>query len=147
MSSVFSLLVPMQSAPFPSSPGIALPKYEMVPKRNHGKPRELSAVNRIAWMYKCIALQRGAGEQTPPFKRGFALMGASSDGAISMLENATNILPFRRNSLREPPFCAQCRAPMKIDRCEPDFKKSSSMVITYRCAECSLLERQRACND
>ena len=56
-------------------------------------------------------------------------------------QNATNVLPFRRNSLREPPLCAQCRAPMKIDRCEPDFENSISMVVTYRCPECSLLER------
>ena len=59
-------------------------------------------------------------------------------------QNAINVLPFSRNSLREPPFCAQCRAPMKIDRCEPDFENSGSMVVTYRCAECSLMERDGA---
>jgi hypothetical protein len=58
-------------------------------------------------------------------------------------ENATNILPFRRDRLRDHPFCAQCRAPMTIDRCEPDFETSISLVATYRCANCGLLERRR----
>ena len=61
-------------------------------------------------------------------------------------QNATNVLPFRRNSLREPPLCAQCRAPMKIDRCEPVFGNSTSMMVTYRCAECRLLERAQIQN-
>jgi hypothetical protein len=56
-------------------------------------------------------------------------------------ENVTNILPFRRDQLRDHPLCAQCRLPMTIDRCEPGFEKSISMVVTYRCAECGLLER------
>jgi hypothetical protein len=65
-------------------------------------------------------------------------------GPIAMSEeNATNILPFRRDRLRDHPFCAQCRAPMTIDRCEPDLESSISLVATYRCAECSLLERRR----
>jgi hypothetical protein len=84
-----------------------------------------------------------AGKSRP--SSGVLLGGNSAIGHPMPLENeaqnATNILPFRRNSLREPRFCAQCRAPMKIDRCEPNFENSTSMLVTYRCAECSLLER------
>ena len=58
-------------------------------------------------------------------------------------QNATNILPFGRNRSGDHPLCAQCRAPMTIDRCEPDFENSISLVATYRCAECGLLERRR----
>jgi hypothetical protein len=39
------------------------------------------------------------------------------------------------------PLCAQCRSPMTITLCEPDFKNSS--VVTYRCPECGLLDRAR----
>ena len=39
------------------------------------------------------------------------------------------------------PLCAQCRSPMTIALCEPDFKNSS--VATYRCPECGLLDRAR----
>jgi hypothetical protein len=37
------------------------------------------------------------------------------------------------------PLCAQCRSPMTIVLCEPDFV--NSIVATYRCAECGLLDR------
>jgi hypothetical protein len=37
------------------------------------------------------------------------------------------------------PLCAQCRGPMIIVVCEPDFE--NSMMATYRCAECGLLDR------
>ena len=57
------------------------------------------------------------------------------------VEDASNTPPFRRKRLRDYPLCAQCRAPMTTDRCEPDFEKSISVVVTYRCAECGLLER------
>jgi hypothetical protein len=33
-----------------------------------------------------------------------------------------------------------CRAPMAVDRCEPHFKESS-LVATYRCLACGLLDR------
>ena len=58
-------------------------------------------------------------------------------------QNTADILPFRRYPLRDHPPCAQCRVPMTIDRCEPDFEKSISMVVTYRCAECGLIEQAR----
>jgi hypothetical protein len=57
------------------------------------------------------------------------------------VEDASNTPPSRRKRLRAYPLCAQCRAPMTTDRCEPDFEKSISVVVTYRCAECGLLER------
>ena len=38
---------------------------------------------------------------------------------------------------------AQCHAAMSLIRDEPDFKNPSSIVATYRCAECGLLERAR----
>jgi RNase P subunit RPR2 len=59
------------------------------------------------------------------------------------VESATNILPLRRNRLRDRPLCAQCRVLMEIDRCELDFENSISMVVSYRCEECGLLERAR----
>ena len=37
------------------------------------------------------------------------------------------------------PLCAQCRSPMTIVLCEPDFH--NFIVATYRCAECGLLDR------
>jgi hypothetical protein len=58
-------------------------------------------------------------------------------------QNTADILLFRRNRLRDHPSCAQCRVPMTIDRCEPDFEKPISMVVTYRCAECGLIEQAR----
>jgi hypothetical protein len=49
---------------------------------------------------------------------GVLLGGNSAIGHPMPLEdqaqNATNILPVRRNSLREPLSCAQCRTPMKL---------------------------------
>ena len=56
-------------------------------------------------------------------------------------QDTANILPFRRDR-GDHPRCAQCRAPMTISRGEPDFEKSISMVVTYRCANCGLLERR-----
>jgi hypothetical protein len=38
------------------------------------------------------------------------------------------------------PLCAQCRAPMTVDRCEPHFK-GASLVATYRCLACGLRDR------
>jgi len=47
-------------------------------------------------------------------------------------------LSFRENKLRAP-LCAQCRSTMTVALCEPDF--ADSIVATYRCAECGLLDR------
>jgi hypothetical protein len=37
------------------------------------------------------------------------------------------------------PLCAQCRKSMVLAICEPDFH--DSMVATYRCQECGLMDR------
>ena len=37
------------------------------------------------------------------------------------------------------PLCAQCRSPMTIVLCEPDFH--NFIVATYRFGECGLLDR------
>jgi hypothetical protein len=58
-------------------------------------------------------------------------------------QNNTNILPFRRHRLRNRPLCAQCRVLMEIDRCELDFENCISMVATYQCEKCGLLERMQ----
>lgn len=47
-------------------------------------------------------------------------------------------LSFRENKLRAP-LCAQCRSPMTVVLCEPEF--NNFIVATYRCAECGLLDR------
>jgi hypothetical protein len=51
-------------------------------------------------------------------------------------QNGTSAVPRGRLGA---PLCAQCRDPMIIVICEPDFEKS--MMATYRCAECCLLDR------
>jgi ATP dependent DNA ligase domain len=59
---------------FPCSQRIALPKYEVVPRRNHGKPRELSALN-LPCLDEAAALNGGEpGEQTPPPQAGFCFL-------------------------------------------------------------------------
>lgn len=56
--------------------------------------------------------------------------------------DATGVIPFYRTKSYAP-LCAQCHAAMSLIRGEPDFKNPSSIVATYRCAECGLLERAR----
>ena len=56
----------------------------------------------------------------------------------SPVRQSQNTLSFHRDKLCAP-LCAQCRSPMTIVLCEPDFV--NSMVATYRCAECGLLDR------
>jgi hypothetical protein len=53
--------------------------------------------------------------------------------------NAPNVLRFRRRT--RVPLCAQCRVPMAVVRGEPDLRNSAELVVTYRCAECGLLDR------
>ena len=38
-------------------------------------------------------------------------------------------------------MCVPCRVPMTIERCETGLRESILMVVTYRYAECGLLER------
>ena len=56
----------------------------------------------------------------------------------SPVRQSQNTLSFHRDKLCAP-LCAQCRSPMTIVLCEPDFV--NSIVATYRCAECGLLDR------
>ena len=58
--------------------------------------------------------------------------------AVEKRQTQGTRLVFRENRLRAP-LCAQCRSPMTIVLCEPDFV--NSIVATYRCAECGLLDR------
>jgi hypothetical protein len=51
-----------------------------------------------------------------------------------------NTLSFRWGKIRAP-RCAQCRSSMVVARCEPDF--DNSMMATYRCTDCGLLDRAR----
>jgi hypothetical protein len=39
------------------------------------------------------------------------------------------------------PLCAQCHAPMVLDRVEPSSKISDTTVV-FRCAECALAEHK-----
>ena len=39
------------------------------------------------------------------------------------------------------PSCVQCRSPMTLALCEPDFENPTLMLATYRCAKCGLRER------
>ena len=41
------------------------------------------------------------------------------------------------------PSCVQCRSPMTLALCEPDFENPALMLATYRCAKCGLRERAK----
>ena len=41
------------------------------------------------------------------------------------------------------PSCVQCRSPMTLALCEPDFENPTLMLATYRCAKCGLRERAK----
>src|SRR4051794_13197886 len=51
--------------------------------------------------------------------------------------SAEKVLHRHRGTMS--PLCAQCRKSMILVICEPDFH--NSMVATYRCQECGLLDR------
>ena len=51
--------------------------------------------------------------------------------------SAEKVLSRHRGTMS--PLCAQCRKSMVLVICEPDFH--NSMVATYRCQECGLLDR------
>jgi hypothetical protein len=64
-------------------------------------------------------------------------------GAAKNLKPEQNALSVACDELGSP-LCAQCRSPMIVVLFEPDFE--NSIVATYRCAECGLLDRaQLAC--
>jgi hypothetical protein len=41
------------------------------------------------------------------------------------------------------PSCVQCRSPMTLAVCEPDFENPTLMLATYRCTKCGLRERAK----
>ena len=51
--------------------------------------------------------------------------------------SAEKVLSRHRGTMS--PLCAQCRKSMVLVICEPDFH--DSIVATYRCEECGLLDR------
>ena len=76
-----------------------------------------------------------------PPSNGCPMLSSSPDGPREA-RNAARLSSFRREELCAP-SCAQCHASMAVIRGEPDFENPSSIVVTYRCAECGLLERAR----
>jgi hypothetical protein len=58
----------------------------------------------------------------------------------SQRKHADYVVQFRREQERAP-LCAQCGIPMSIVRGEPE-SDVSVMRVTYRCAQCGLLERK-----
>ena len=91
-----------------------------------------------------LRFQAGIGERE---HRPFAFYGTKvarpelTYGGRTMdspVRQSQNTLSFHRDKLCAP-LCAQCRSPMTIVLCEPDFV--NSIVATYRCAECGLLDR------
>jgi hypothetical protein len=53
----------------------------------------------------------------------------------SQNDETPNVLPF--------PQRAQCHTAMAIVRAEPDLADPSTIITTYRCPECGLLERRQ----
>ncbi len=41
------------------------------------------------------------------------------------------------------PSCVQCRSPMTVALCEPDFKNPALMLATYQCSACGLRDREQ----
>ena len=62
-----------------------------------------------------------------------------SNGTVmgTLPSSAEKVLSRHRGTMS--PLCAQCRKSMVLVICEPDFH--DSMVATYRCEECGLLDR------
>ena len=59
----------------------------------------------------------------------------------SQRKHADNVVQFRREQERAP-LCAQCGIPMSIVSGEPEIADLSVMRVTYRCAQCGLVERK-----
>ena len=62
-----------------------------------------------------------------------------SNGIVmgTLPSSAEKVLTPHRGTMS--PLCAQCRKSMVLVICEPDFH--DSMVATYRCQECGLMDR------
>ena len=58
----------------------------------------------------------------------------------SQRKHADNVVQFRREQERAP-LCAQCGIAMSIVSGEPEIADLSVMRVTYRCAQCGLVER------
>jgi RNase P subunit RPR2 len=56
-------------------------------------------------------------------------------------EQAHNVVQFPRE-LKPAPLCAQCHIPMVVVRGEPQPTESATILVTYRCARCGLIERR-----
>jgi uncharacterized Zn finger protein len=56
-------------------------------------------------------------------------------------KRADNVVQFRCEEERSP-LCAQCGILMSIVRGEPEIADVSVMRVTYRCAQCGLVERK-----
>ena len=41
------------------------------------------------------------------------------------------------------PSCVQCRNPMALTLCEPDFENPALMLATYECSVCGLRDRSQ----
>jgi hypothetical protein len=51
-----------------------------------------------------------------------------------------NVLQFRRD-LKQAPLRARCNIPMVVMGGEPEVKEPRALRVTYRCAECGLIEQ------
>jgi hypothetical protein len=56
-------------------------------------------------------------------------------------EQADNVVQFPRDLKLAPP-CAQCHIPMVVVRGEPEPNEPAAISVTYRCAQCGLIERR-----
>jgi RNase P subunit RPR2 len=56
-------------------------------------------------------------------------------------ERTDNVVQFPRD-LKPAPPCAQCRIPMVVVRGEPQLNEPATISVTYRCAQCGLIERR-----
>jgi hypothetical protein len=54
---------------------------------------------------------------------------------------ADNVVQFPRE-LKLAPSCAQCNIPMVVMRGEPEPNEPAAISVTYRCAQCGLIERR-----
>ena len=59
----------------------------------------------------------------------------------SQRKHADNVVQFRREQDRAP-LCAQCGIPMSIVSGEPEIADLSMMRVTFRCAQCGLIEHK-----
>ena len=60
---------------------------------------------------------------------------------LSQRKYPDNVVQFRREQERAP-LCAQCGILMSVVRGEPEIVDVSVMRVTYRCAQCGLVERK-----